>query len=184
VSIIAVQAGAAEALAGRDDDRAREHMRSVRRTAHEALVELRRLGGVLREDEPVLAPQPGLERLDELLADARAAGLPVELQVDGPARDLPAGLDLAAYRIVQEGLTNVRRHAGAADTVVRVRYGDSALELEVVNAPGVGNGTGQGTGHGLIGMRERARLYGGTFDAGAAEDGGFRVRARLPLEAE
>jgi signal transduction histidine kinase len=184
VSIIAVQAGAAEAQLDRDPEQARPHLDAVRRTAHEALVELRRLVGVLREDDAVYAPQPGLEQLGELLGDARAAGLPVELVVDGARRPLPAGVDLAAYRVVQEALTNVRRHAGAAATTVRLAYAAEALDVEVVNAAGRRNGAvGPGSGHGLIGMAERVRIYGGTLETGVSEDGGFRVRAHLPLEA-
>jgi signal transduction histidine kinase len=182
VSIIAVQAGAAEALLDHDAEAARPHLATVRRTAHDALVELRRLVGVLREDEPTYVPQPGLERLRELVDDARAAGLAVELVEEGTRPAVPLGVDLAAYRIVQESLTNVRRHAAGSAATVVVRYAPTALELEVANGPGGrANGTA-GTGHGIIGMRERARLYGGTFEAGPQLDGGYRVRATLPLE--
>ena len=187
VSVISVQAGAAEELVELDGAQARAHMQAVRRTAHEALAELRRLVGVLREDEPAYAPQPGLARLGELVEEARAAGLPVELSEEGARPALPPGVDLAAYRIVQESLTNVRRHAGAVATRVRVRYGHEGIELEVSNAAGRGNGrppnaAGRGAGHGLIGMRERVRLYGGTLETGEALGGGYRVSARLPLE--
>lgn len=187
VSIVAVQAGAAEALLDVDPAAARPHLEAVRRTAHDALVELRRLVGVLREDEPTYTPQPGLERLAELVDEARATGLAVELVEEGERPAVPLGVDLAAYRIVQEGLTNARRHAAGAAARVRVAYDPGALEVEVLNGPG-GPGRerdddGAGSGHGLIGMRERARLYGGTLEAGAEPGGGFRVRARLPLEA-
>jgi signal transduction histidine kinase len=181
VSIIAVQAGAAEALVERDLAGAREHMGAVRRTAHEALAEMRRLLDVLREDEPSYAPQPTLATLAALVEETRGAGVPVELVREGPDEPLPAGIDLAAYRIVQEALTNVRRHAGAAPTRVRVRHADDAVEVEVVNGPATAPGEGPGGGRGLLGMRERVRLYGGSLDAGP-EDGGFAVRARLPLE--
>jgi signal transduction histidine kinase len=182
VSIIAVQAGAAEALLDQEPDAARPHVATVRQTAHDALVELRRLVGVLREDEPTYVPQPGLERLRELVDDARAAGLDVDLREEGTRPAVPLGVDLAAYRIVQEGLTNVRRHAEGSTATVLVRYAPAAIQLEVANGPGASaNGT-PGTGHGIIGMRERARLYGGTFDAGPRPDGGFRVSATLPLE--
>jgi signal transduction histidine kinase len=195
VTVISVQAGAAEELLEREPEKARGHLEALRASAHEALVELRRLVGVLREEERdergasddrvgAYAPQPGLERLDELLAEARAAGLPVELSEEGARDAVPAGPSLAAYRIAQESLTNVRRHAASAPTRVRVRYGEDSLELEIANAPGAGNGTvAHGSGHGLIGMRERARLYGGTLEAGPSAEGGFVVRARLPLEA-
>ncbi len=182
VSIIAVQAGAAEALVGRDPDRAREHIASVRRTAGEALIEMRRLLGVLREDEAVYAPQPTLGDLERLIGEVRATGVPVELAREGDdAEPLPAGIDLAAYRIVQEALTNVRRHAGAAPTRVVVRRAPGVVDVEVVNATPDGPGEGPGGGHGLVGMRERVRLYGGSLDAGPREDGGFGVRARLPV---
>jgi signal transduction histidine kinase len=184
VTIISLQAGAAEAVLDEDPGQARVHLEAVRKTAHEALVELRRLVGVLREAEPVYEPQGGLVRLDELIDEMRTAGLAIELHEEGARPTLPPGVDLSAYRIVQESLTNVRRHAGAAPTRVRVRYCEDALELEVVNSRGSGKGAlGAGTGHGLIGMQERARLYGGTLDATEAPDGGFVVRARLPLEA-
>jgi signal transduction histidine kinase len=184
VTIISLQAGAAEAVLDGDPVQARVHLEAVRKTAHEALVELRRLVGVLREAEPVYEPQGGLGRLDELIDEMRAAGLAIELREEGARPALPPGVDLSAYRIVQESLTNVRRHAGTAPTRVRLRYCKDALELEVENSCGSGKGAlGPGTGHGLIGMRERARLYGGTLDARATPDGGFVVRARLPLEA-
>jgi signal transduction histidine kinase len=181
VSIIAVQAGAAEELVERDPPQAREHMASVRKTAREALVEMRRLLGVLREDAATYTPQPGLARVEELLDDARAAGVPVELREEGERPAIAPGIDLAAYRIVQEALTNVRKHAGRVETTVTVRYGDDAIALEVVNAPGA-TGNGGGSGHGLMGMRERARVYGGTLEAGPDSAGGFAVRARLPVE--
>ncbi|MGD9572158.1 MAG: sensor histidine kinase [Thermoleophilia bacterium] len=182
VSIIAVQAGAAESLIDRDPDRARDHIAAVRRTAGEAMTEMRRLLGVLREDEAVYAPQPTLADLDRLVDEVRAAGTPVELVREG-ADDapLPPGVDLAAYRIVQEALTNVRRHAGAAPTRVVVRRSAGLVDVEVVNAVPDGPGEGPGGGHGLPGMRERVRLYGGSLDAGPRDDGGFGVRARLPL---
>ncbi len=182
VSIVAVQAGAAEELVERDPSQAREHMASVRKSAREALVEMRRLLGVLREDEATYKPQPGLARVEELIDDARAAGVPVELREEGerPA-DLAPGIDLAAFRIVQEALTNVRKHAGPVETTVTLRYRDDGIALEVVNAPGA-TGNGGGSGHGLVGMRERARVYGGTVEAGTDGDGGFAVRARLPVE--
>jgi signal transduction histidine kinase len=184
VTIISLQAGAAEAVLDVDPGQAREHLEAVRRTAHEALVEMRRLVGVLREAVPVYEPQGGLDRLTDLVTELRAAGLPVELSEEGPRVALPPGVDLSAFRIVQESLTNVRRHAGTAATSVRVRYCDDAVELEVANARGSGEGAlGAGSGHGLIGMRERARLYGGTLHAGEEPGGGFVVRARLPLEA-
>jgi signal transduction histidine kinase len=187
VSIIAVQAGAAEELIERDPARARQHMASVRRTAREAMSEMRRLLDVLRTDEPGYAPQAGLARLPDLLDETRGAGVPVELIEQGERPRLSPGLDLVAFRVVQESLTNVRKHAPGAPTRVRFGYGPKMLELEVVNeAAGThanANGSGRG-GHGLVGMRERVRLFDGSFNAQPIADGGFRVHATLPLTEE
>jgi signal transduction histidine kinase len=187
VSIIAVQAGAAEELIERDPQRARDHMASVRRTAREAMVEMRRLLDVLRTDEAAYTPQPGLARLDDLLEEVRGAGVPVELVQEGVRPHLPPGLDLVAFRVVQESLTNVRKHAPGASTKVLMRFGPRDFELDIANAtastPTSVNG-GPAGGHGLIGMRERVHLFGGTFDAGPNEDGGFLVHAVLPLNEE
>jgi signal transduction histidine kinase len=187
VSIIAVQAGAAEELVERDPERARQHMASVRRTAREAMTEMRRLLDVLRTDEASYAPQPGLARLPDLLDETRAAGVPVELIEEGERTRLAPGLDLVAFRVVQESLTNVRKHAPGAPTRVLFRYGPKTLELEVVNEATISaahaDGGGRG-GHGLVGMRERVRLFDGSFDAQPAPHGGFRVHASLPLTEE
>lgn len=186
VSVMVVQAGAAEEVLGADPGKAREPLRSVQETGRQALVELRRLLGVLRTDdgEAALAPQPGLEQVGALAEHVREAGVPVDLRVDGARDGIPAGVDLAAYRIVQEALTNVLKHAGASRAIVRVGYRPDAVELEVINdghGPiGAGNG-GTGTGQGLIGMRERASLYGGVVEARPRAEGGFAVRARLPV---
>jgi signal transduction histidine kinase len=184
VSLMGVQAGAARTQLDADPGRAREALRAVETTARESVLELCRLLGVLREDDPQpgLEPQPGIEQIDSLIAQVRAAGLPVNVSVEGWARVLPAGVALSAYRIVQEALTNALKHAGDARAEVRIRYSDEALELEVSDdgqGAGVRNG---GRGHGLIGMRERAALYGGTLEAGPRAEHGFAVRARLPLE--
>jgi signal transduction histidine kinase len=172
---------------GRDDARARESLRSVQETARGALGEMRRLLTFLRTagDDPDLAPQPGLGSVGELVDQARRGGLPVELHEDGPRPVVPPGLDLAAFRIVQEALTNVRKHAGAVATDVSVRYAPGEVVVEVANdesaasAPEAG-ANGDGGGHGVTGMRERVRLYGGTLDL-ASRDGRYVVRARLPL---
>jgi signal transduction histidine kinase len=179
VSIVSVQAGAAGQLLEDDPAAAREHLRAVQRAAHEALGEMRRLLGVLREEPAAYAPQPGLARLPQLVDEARSSGLPVELREEGERGEVPQGVDLAAFRIVQEALANVRRHAGPVPTVVRVRYGSDDVGLSVENAAGAA-GNGGGAGHGLIGMREWARVFGGTIDAGPDGRGGFAVRARLP----
>ncbi|SHN46481.1 sensor histidine kinase [Cryptosporangium aurantiacum] len=186
LSIVAVQAGAAESLIEADPDVARAHIAAARQTAREALAEMRHVLDVTRQDasEPdaaELAPQPTLERVPELVAELRAAGLPVSLTVDGARGDVPAGVDLAAYRIIQEALTNVRRHAGTASTEVRIGYDREEITIDVANtysSDAAGSGR-DGTGRGLVGMRERARLYGGSLQAGV--DGSrFAVRARLP----
>jgi signal transduction histidine kinase len=185
LSVMVVQAGAAEAMLDADPERARRPLAAVQQTGRSALTELRRMLGVLREmaDEgPGLAPQPGLSALDELARQVREAGLPVNVRVEGEPRPLPPGIDLSAYRIVQEGLTNALKHAGPATAEVVVRYGPRELEL-VVRDDGRGRGpSANGGGHGLLGMRERVALYGGDLTAGPRPEGGFALAARLPLE--
>ena len=188
VSVMVVQAGAAEEVLGADPGKAREPLRSVQDTGRQALVELRRLLGVLRTDrsEAALAPQPGLDQVGGLAAQVQGAGVAVELCVDGDRDGIPAGVDLAAYRIVQEALTNVLKHATASHAVVRVGYRPDAIELEVLDdghGPLGAGHDGAGTGQGLIGMRERASLYGGVVEARPRAEGGFAVRARLPVRS-
>jgi signal transduction histidine kinase len=183
VSVMTVQAGAARLLLDEDPARAREPLLSVEETGRQALGEMRRLLGILRADEQpkALAPQPGVGDIGTLVDQLRGAGLPVDVVVEGEPQALPPGIDLAAYRVVQEALTNALKHAGAARAVVSIRYRGTALELSVVNDGRVPrNGRG---GHGLVGMRERVALYGGEFEAGARREGGYAVRATLPLEA-
>ena len=154
-------------------------MQRIQTVGRDGLAEMRRLLAVLRTGEsPGKAPQPGLAQLDVLADEIRSAGLPVELTVEGEPRVLPVGIDISAYRIVQEALTNVLRHARAPHVDVRLRYGD-ALELDVED-DGIGTPAAS-NGHGLVGMRERVGLYGGTFEAGPVASG-FRVHATLPLE--
>jgi signal transduction histidine kinase len=155
----------------------------VQETGRQALVEMKRLVGMLRDgdEETGLAPQPGLAQVDALLAQMREAGLTVDLEIDGPARPLPPGVELSAYRIVQEALTNAIKHAECRHVRVAIRYTDGDVELEVAD-DGRGAGDGAG-GHGLVGMRERVAVFGGSLEATSAETGGFVVRARLPLEA-
>ena len=181
VSMIVVQAGAAEQVVDDDTDYVRRALGAIRTTGTGALAEMRRVVAMLRDgDEPgSLAPQPGLAAVPALVGDARSAGLEASLDVVGEARDLPAGVDLAAYRIVQEALTNVRRHAAATSVRVALEYGDSDVRIEVVD-DGVGDAGDRG-GHGLVGMRERATLYGGTVEAGTVNGRGFAVRAVLPV---
>jgi signal transduction histidine kinase len=182
VSLISLQAAAADAQLERDPRRAREHLDVVQRTAREAGTEMRRLLDVLREDAPTRAPQPGLDRLPELVDELRRGGLPVELESATPPGHVPAGVDLAAFRIAQEALTNVRRHAGPVPTLLRTGYDGGEVLVEVVNAPGVPDpAAGPSGGYGLPGMRERARVYGGSVEAVPRSDGGFVVRARLPI---
>ena len=180
VSVIGLQAGAAERMLDRDPDRARQPLQSIQERARESVLELRRLFGILRDDEEraELTPQPRLAQLDALLGQVRDAGLDVVLRVEGDAHPLPAGVELSAYRIVQEALTNVLKHAQASRADVRLRYKDRSLELEVTDD---GSGvSANGSGHGLIGMRERAALYGGTLTAGRRPNRGFFVTAQLP----
>jgi signal transduction histidine kinase len=184
VSTIVVQAEAGEALLDREPERAREAFDSIRGSGRQALVELRRMLGLLRrdEDELALVPQPSLEHLNALVDHVRGVGLPVRVEIEGEPRRLPPGVDLSAYRIVQEALTNAIKHGGRARAVVRVRYGTDDLELEVIDdGPGASNGVV--SGHGLAGMRERVRLYGGELETGRRPEGGFAVRARLPVDS-
>ena len=183
VSVMVVQAGGARRILRRDPRRAVEAAAQIEDVGRAAMVEMRRLLGVLHhgEDETGRAPQPTLGELDRLVERSRAAGLPVTLAVEGEPRPLPPGKDLAAYRVIQEALTNAIKHAGAAPTSVTVRWQASWLELEIVDSGGKAmNGT-NGSGHGLVGMEERMRLYDGTVRTGRKTGGGFEVVARLPL---
>jgi signal transduction histidine kinase len=177
-----VQAGAAEDLFERDPAGVLEPIRAVQETGRGALVEISRLLGLLREDgaELGLAPQPRLDELPKLVGETQAAGLPVELRIEGSALPLPLGIDLSVYRIAQEALTNARKHSAGARAEVVLRYGAEAVELIVEN-DGSTSTNGHGGGHGLIGMRERVAVFGGTLETGPRPGGGFRVAARLPL---
>jgi signal transduction histidine kinase len=183
VSLMGVQAAAAEQVLALDPERAREPLRAIQDTARDAIDELRRLLGVLRDsdDAATLVPQPGLDALGALVEQMRGAGLPVELRVEGSAAKLSPGVELSAYRVIQEALTNALKHAGAAPTTVTVRHGADALELEIVDA-GRRNGHSDGTGHGLVGMHERVALYGGTLSSAHRREGGYAVRASLPTQ--
>ena len=179
VSVIAIQAGAAR-VAG---SAGAEPLQSIETTARDTLTELNRLLGVLRKqpDAP-LAPQPGLDQLDGLLKPARDAGLGATLRVVGKRRELPAALDLSAYRIAQEAITNVLKHAQASRVEVILDYQPSAIVLAISdNGGGASSTDGTSTGHGLIGMRERVELFKGELTTGGSSLGGFTVRARLPL---
>jgi len=180
VSVMTVQAGAVRRLLRPEQEREREALLTVEETGRQALTEMRRLLGVLRAsgETAALAPQPGLGTLESLVEQVREAGLPVELAFEGERIVLPPGIDLSAYRIVQEALTNALKHAGPARAWVVVRYGADEVEVEVGN-DGVANGSGDG--YGLIGMRERVALCGGDLTAGARPGGGYAISARLPV---
>lgn len=181
VGMMVVQAGAGDVLLDRDPERAREALRAIEAGGRDALLELRRLLGLLRESsEADLAPQPTLSRLEELVERVRSAGLDVELRVEGEPEALDAAVDLSAYRIVQEALTNVLKHARATKAEVRVRRGRDGVEIEVVD-DGRGPAADVGGGHGLTGIAERVALLGGRLETGAGEAGGFRLHALLPL---
>jgi signal transduction histidine kinase len=217
VSVMVVQAGAARRTLAASPDKATAALGQIESTGRQALVELRRLLGLLRdgdrEDAAALAPQPSLAHLDSLAAAAREAGLPVEVAVEGEPRPLPAGVDLSAYRIVQEALTNSLKHSRSSRARILIRYGTDDLRLEIQDdgpagdgdALPVGNGVEppsaaavpfrpagspvgdpqgrrSGSGHGLIGMRERVALFGGTLETGTRPGGGYRVAAHLPLD--
>jgi len=184
--VMVVQAQGARRILDQDPERAREALRAIEQTGQTALEEMRRSLGILREAaaSAELAPQPTLGDLDGLLDEMRRAGLVVDLRIEGERRALAEGVDRSAYRIVQEALTNTIKHAGLVPTRVTVVYGDDDLRLEIVDdgpgPPDAGDGTGEG-GHGLVGMRERVRLYGGDLEARRENGHGFVVRARIPL---
>jgi len=179
ISVIVLQARGARHAEGTERDEALE---AIEATGANALTEMRRLLHMLRADDEsvALAPQPSLEHLELLVSQVRDAGMPVELRIDGARRALPPGVDVSAYRIVQEALTNALKHAGPARARVSVRYEQDALELEIADT-GAGSANGGGSGHGLAGMRERVAIFGGRLDSGPRPDGGYSVRARLPL---
>jgi signal transduction histidine kinase len=192
IGVISVQAGVAAHLLRRRPEKAADSLAAIRQASDEALGELHAMLGVLREGEDrgaeaPLAPAPGLDELDALVALAARAGVEVRVSLEGAPRRLPAAVDLAAYRVVQESLTNVIRHAAASRAEVTVTHGDDRIVVEITDdgraRPGAGpqNGNGSGSGQGILGMRERARALGGSLEAGPRPGGGFRVRASLPV---
>jgi signal transduction histidine kinase len=183
VSVMVLQVGAVRHKLPDSEDR--DALTGVERAGRTALVEMRRLLAATREDgdEAELGPQPGLDGLDSLREEIGRAGLPVELHVDGEPFPLPRGIDLSAYRIVQEGLTNALRHARATKADVIVRYRADEVQLEVRDN-GVGTSTTDGLGHGLVGIRERVKIFGGEMATGTANGGGFVLNARLPLTSD
>ena len=181
VSMMVVQAGAERRVLPEERGPTREVLEMIERIGRGALTEMRRLVGMLRSDSgDPLAPQPGLADLPTLVTQVREAGLPVELHVQGERRELPVGIELSAYRIVQEALTNALKHAGEASATVNVRYGSDSLELEIADDGAGAAAPVTSGGHGLVGMRERVALYGGRLDAGRRPSGGFSVRVLLP----
>jgi YD repeat-containing protein len=188
MATINVQAGVAAHVLADRPDAAAQALNSIKAASKDGLRELRAILNVLRQadDADLTQPAPGLAQLDTLIAGTAQAGLATSLRVTGEARPLPAAADLAAYRIVQESLTNAIRHAGPATATVSLSYDDAGLRIEVADT-GRGSGAShaagsEGSGHGLIGMRERAASVGGVVQAGPAAEGGYRVTARLPLD--
>ena len=183
VTMMVVQAGAAEQVVDEDPDHVRTALETIRKTGTDALAEMRRVVAMLRDNDESgeLAPQPSVEGIPALVEEARRGGLDASLVVEGTERPLPVGLDLAAYRIVQEGLTNVRRHASATHARVVLRYAENDVEIEVRDDGAGSEPRRAAEGHGLIGMRERAALYGGRLETASAAGAGFTVRAVLPV---
>src|SRR5207302_7713212 len=183
VSVMTIQAAAARDVFETDPTRARAALASIESTGRAALTELRRLPSAVRDGgQPELAPQPGLAGLEELVEQVRRAGLEVDLTVQSERPPLPAALDLSAYRIVQEALTNTLKHASARHAWVEVRFQDGRLDV-VVRDDGVGAAPNGDSGRGLVGMRERVHLLGGSLDAGPQPGGGYLVSAQLPVGA-
>ena len=185
VSVMVLQVGAVRHKLPDSLAQQRDALRSVERAGRTALSEMRRLLAAMRreDDEVEFVPQPGLDALDSLLDEVGRAGLPARLHVDGEPFPLPRGVDLSAYRIVQEGLTNALKHAHASDADVTVRYRPDEVEIEVRDN-GAGSASTDGLGHGLVGVRERVKIYGGEMSAGAAPQGGFVLNTRLPIAEE
>ena len=186
VTVMTVQGGAARLLLDSDPARAREPLLVVEETGHQALADMRRLVGIVQDEPeraPALTPQPGLADLPALAEKLQRAGLPMDLVVHGEPETLTPGVELTAYRVVQEALTNALKHAGPATARVTVIYEPQALRLEISD-DGPGTSSQQHGGQGLVGMRERVALYGGRLEVGPRVGGGFSVRARLPLERQ
>jgi signal transduction histidine kinase len=182
MSVIVVQAGAERHVLAPEQESTRAVLEAIEHTSRQALGEMRRLLGMMRDTDQVLtlAPQPSLIHLPDLCQQMRSAGLPVALDMDGDLTDLPPGVDVSAYRIVQEALTNALKHAGPASARVVVRQRPGTLEVEVVD-DGIGANGADSGGHGLVGMRERVTVYGGRLETGNRPSGGYAVRVHLPL---
>ena len=184
VSVMTVQAGGVRRLLGEDRGRERDALAAIEETGRRALTEMRRMVSVMRSDGegPALEPQPGIATLPRLVEEVREAGLPVTLNLIGQEKQLPPGVDLSVYRIVQEGLTNVMKHAGPAHASVNVNVLNHEVDLVVEDDGAGGSQVTNGAGHGLIGMRERVAVYGGDLETGPRAGGGFRIHARLPID--
>ena len=184
VSVMVLQVGAVRHRLPVSQAQDKDALQGVEQAGRAALTEMRRLLGAMRQDGQALdlAPQPGLDNLDALVADVQRAGLAVHLDHNGERVALARAIDLSAYRIIQEGLTNVLKHAHATHADVTIRYGSDALQIQVSD-DGTGSAPTDGLGHGLVGVRERVKIYGGEMSTGAAAGGGFLLNARLPLEA-
>jgi signal transduction histidine kinase len=182
ISVIVVQARAGRRALADSPAEASDSFDAIESTGGLALTEMRRLLGMLRasDEELARAPRPSIAHLSELIEHVRATGLPVELSVEGRPQELPPGVDVSAYRIIQEALTNALKHAGPAKARVLIRYEPDELAIEIVD-DGSGTGAGPGSGHGVIGMRERVSVFGGDLAAGPQPGGGYALRARLPL---
>jgi signal transduction histidine kinase len=186
VTVIVVQAQAARRVLAGDEPHAHALLETIESTGRAALAELRRSLGLLRthQEHASLEPQPSLQRVHALADQMREVGLPVDVVIEGQPAELPAGVDLSAYRIVQEGLTNALKHAGHAHARVLIRYAPGQLEIEVSDdGTGRVGDSGNGAGHGIVGMRERVALYGGHLETSRSGTGGYVLRARLPLGA-
>jgi len=188
VSVMGIQAGGARRVLLQQPEKAQEALSLIESSSRQAVTELHRLLGFLRQGQKTdeLSPQPSLHQLSALVKQMQEAGLPVEVKVEGTERPLPPGIDLSAYRIIQEALTNTLKHAGAAKATVNIRYENSAIELEINdNGKGLTQADGQEfRGKGMMGMRERVNLHGGRFEAGNVPEGGFSVRVTLPVNGE
>lgn len=192
VSVMVIQAGAARHVLDTEPEQAEAALLAVEAAGRDTMAELRHLLGLLAppgtgEEDDKLAPQPSLSRLSPLIDKVAFAGLPVEVRISGEPRPLPAGVDVTAYRIIQEALTNALKHGDGVKAEVTVRYADHALRVEILNSgPSVLTGgrapAGGGDGHGLLGLKQRVAVYGGDLDARRRIGGGFRVRAKIPLE--
>jgi signal transduction histidine kinase len=184
ISVIVLQARGGRRMLPEPATETRAALDAIESAGEQALTEMRRLLGMLRhdDDELALAPQPSLSRIDDLVRSLRGAGLPIELRIEGEPAALPPGVDVSAFRIIQEALTNALKHAGPARASVTLRYSPVDVELEIID-DGAGDGNGGGSGHGLAGIRERVAVYGGEVQSGQLPEGGYAVRARLPLES-